>query len=92
MSPPPLELNGVVLDNVSSYKYLGVTLTSVCLGPFTLPTAVIGLIDPLGFFTDSFTSIHLLHVSDGSIKALLDLTWTMHLLCGTLFTRVKLKL
>ena len=28
LSPPPLELNGTILDSVSSYKYLGVTLTS----------------------------------------------------------------
>ena len=28
LSPPPLELNGTLLDSVSSYKYLGVTLTS----------------------------------------------------------------
>ena len=28
LSPPPLELNGTLLDSVSSYKYLGVALTS----------------------------------------------------------------
>ena len=28
LCPPPLELNGTLLDSVSSYKYLGVTLTS----------------------------------------------------------------
>ena len=48
------EIQGVI------FKY---HLLLTCLGPFTLPTAVIQLVDSLDFYTDNSINIHPLHVS-----------------------------
>ena len=89
LSPPPLELNGTLLDRVSSYKYLGVTLNSDLSWSLHITNCcnrtrrLIGLLYRQ-FYQNTFPP-YLLRDS-------FDLTWNMHLLSGTRTIGVKLQL